>query len=211
MRILPLVVVSAAAWGQGIHPGIKAGVPLTAYFDTARVASPQGSTEYSAATRRYTVGVSLEWQVSGSVGFELSVMYKRMGYVGIFESPSERVAYDSKGNSWEFPLLVKYRFGGRVRPYVAGGATVRTIGPIRALGERVVGDTRMAIDTTELSELRKRFYPGLAVAAGIELGHGRLRWLPELRYTRWTANLAVASGTLRFTPNQAEFLLGLRF
>jgi hypothetical protein len=62
----------------------------------------------------------------------------------------------------------------------------------------------------ELEKNRAVFYPGLAAAAGIELGHGKLRWLPEFRYTRWTANIAGPSGPLRFNPNQAEFLLGLR-
>jgi len=211
MRMLPLVVVSAAAWGQGLYPGVRVGVPVTIYFETGRAQVSNGSAEYSAATRRYTVGVSLEWQFSGSLGLELDAMYKRMGYVGIIESATERIAYDSKGNSWEFPLLVKCRFGGRVRPYVAGGPTLRYIGPIRALGERTQGAVRTPIDTTEPSDLRKRFYPGLAAAAGIELGHGKLRWLPEFRYTRWTANIAGPSGPLRFNPNQAEFLLGLRF
>jgi hypothetical protein len=37
------------------------------------------------------------------------------------------------------------------------------------------------------SELRKRFYPGLTVASGIEIGGGRPRVLPEFRYTRWLA------------------------
>jgi len=45
--------------------------------------------------------------------------------------------------------LVKYRLGGRARPYLAGGPTVRTIGPIRALGERIAGATRKPIETTE--------------------------------------------------------------
>lgn len=208
MRLLALVLACAApVCAQGLHPGIKVGVPATTYFQTGRAEVSNGSAEYSAATRRYTLGVSLEWQLSGSFGVELDAMYKRMGYVGIFESPAERIAYDSKGNSWEFPLLVKYRFGGRVRPCVAGGPTLRYIGPIRALGERIVGATRTPIDTTEPSDLRKRFYPGLAAAVGIELGHGRLRWLPELRYTRWTANIAGHSGPLRFNPNQGEFLL----
>lgn len=207
MRLLPLMVVSAAAWGQGLYPGIKVGVPLTVYFDTARVTSPSASSDYSAATRRYTAGLSLEWQFTRSLGVELDGMYKRMGYVGILESPVEKISFDSKGNSWEFPLLLKYRFGRGIRPYLAGGATLRTIGPIRALGERVQGATRTPIDTTEPSDLRKRFYPGLAAAAGVELG----RWLPEFRYTRWTANIAGPSAALRFNPNQAEFLLGLRF
>jgi hypothetical protein len=67
------------------------------------------------------------------------------------------------------------------------------------------------LDTTEPSELRKRFYPGVAVAGGLELGGDRVRFLPELRYTRWTANISGPTGVLRFAPNQLEFLIGASF
>ena len=70
---------------------------------------------------------------------------------------------------------------------------------------------RTPIDTTEPSDLRKRIYPGLTVAGGIEFGRSRLRLLPEFRYTRWTANISGSRGVLRFNPNQAEFLLGFLF
>jgi hypothetical protein len=59
--------------------------------------------------------------------------------------------------------------------------------------------------------LRKRHYPGVAAGAGLELGSGRWRLLPEFRYTRWTADIELPGGLLRLGPNQAEFLLGLLF
>jgi hypothetical protein len=67
------------------------------------------------------------------------------------------------------------------------------------------------LDTGEPSELRKRFYPGLAAAAGLELRAGRFRVLPEFRYTRWTANISPPGGLLRFASNQVEFLAGVLF
>jgi hypothetical protein len=51
----------------------------------------------------------------------------------------------------------------------------------------------------------------VTAAGGVEFRTGRLRLLPELRYTRWTANISVPGGLLRFAPNQVEFLLGLLF
>ena len=111
----------------------------------------------------------------------------------------------------------KYRFGRGVRPYIAGGGVLRYIGPVRARGQLTVVDlinrttTHEPIDTSDPSDLRKRVYPGLVAAGGIEFGLGRLRLLPELRYTHWTANIAGPGGVLRFAPNQVEFLLGLLF
>jgi hypothetical protein len=71
--------------------------------------------------------------------------------------------------------------------------------------------TRTPIDTAKPSELRKRLYPGLAAAGGLEWNAGPVRVSPELRYTHWTANISPPSGLLRLEPNQVEFLLGLLF
>ena len=213
--------LAAPNFAQGLRVGVKAGVPLTTYFDTGAERSPQGGSEYSAATRRYTAGASVEWRWTHDFGFELDALYKRMGYVGIVSTfaggISSTSALDAKGNSWDFPLMAKRRFGRAVRPYLAAGGVLRYIGPVRARGEytvedRIAGTTvHTPIDTTEPSELRKRLYPGLTAGGGIEFELRGFRILPELRYTRWTANLQRPRGLLRFNPNQVEVLLGLLF
>jgi hypothetical protein len=219
--MLLLAAVATPLFAQGLHFGLKAGVPATAYFETGQTGSLHGGSEYSAATRRYTVGASVEWRLTHTFGFELDTQYKRMGYVGIVTSFWNGIlttaAFDTKGASWDFPLLAKYRFGRVTRPYIAGGGVLRYIGPIRGRGELTVQDlvaqttTRTPIDTTEPTDVRKRQYPGITAGAGIEFGLGLVRLLPEFRFTRWTANIAGPGGTLRFNPNQAEFFLGLLF
>ncbi|MBZ5583019.1 MAG: PorT family protein [Acidobacteriia bacterium] len=216
LRPLLLVALLPAAWSQSFRFGLKAGVPITEYFEMG--SSTPGA--YSAATRRYTVGASGEWRLKPALGFEADVLYHRMGYVGIVNTFNRangdysNSAIDVKGNSWDFPVMAKYRFG---RPYVAGGGVLRYVGPVRGRGELTTGSlvtrssTTVPLDTTEPSELRKRFYPGLTAAGGIEIGAGRLRLLPELRYTRWTANIGGPGASLRFAPNQVEFLLGMLF
>jgi hypothetical protein len=218
--LLPLLSIfasTASLQAADFRLGIKTGVPLTRYFDTAG--------DYSAATRRYTVGLSAEWNPVNRAALELGVLYKRMGYVGIVSSfaPGSLSifttdAFDSKGNSWDFPLIVKYRFATSPGVYAGGGGTVRYIGPIRARGEHTVRDLGAPagtpprsepIETTHPSDLRKRVYPGGTVVAGIEFRMGRFRAGPEFRYTRWTANLG--NRLLRFAPNQAEMLVAVVF
>jgi hypothetical protein len=218
-----LFVCAMPALGQGFHVGVKAGVPLTPYFETGTSGSLHGNAEYSAATRRYTVGASVEWEWTRAFGFEADVLYHRMGYVGIvhfFDSASgnyQDSAIDVKGNSWDFPLLAKNRFGRAGRPYMAGGGVLRYVGPVRGRGEQTTGSlvtrtsSTMPLDTSQPSELRKRFYPGVTAAGGVEVRAGRFRMTPELRYTRWTANISGPGGLLRFAPNQAEFLVGFVF
>jgi hypothetical protein len=220
---LCVFVFATPVSGQGLHLGLKAGVPFTQYFETGTLGDRNGGANYSAATRRYTFGFSGEWRLTSAFGFEVDAMYHRMGYVGIvstfyqFSGDLRNSAIDVKGNSFDFPVMAKFRFGRVVRPYLAGGGVLRHVGPVRGRGEGTIKSlitgtsSTSPIDTTEPSELRKRFYPGFTVAGGIEIGGGRIRVLPEFRYTRWTANISGPNGLLRFAPNQAEFLVGLLF
>ena len=214
---------AAPTMGQAIRFGVTAGVPITQYFETGRSGGLHGGADYSAATRRYTLGASAEWYLVKAFGFELDVMYHRMGYVGIvnfFDSANGNFSnsqIDVKGNSWDVPLMAKYRFGRLARPYVAGGGVLRYIGPVRGRGQETNGSlatgasSTTPIDTTDPSELRKRFFPGLTAAAGLEFGADRFRLLPEFRFTHWTANISAPGGLLRFPANQVEFLVGVRF
>jgi hypothetical protein len=222
-QALFVFVFTLPACGQGIHAGLKLGVPITQYFETGSTGSLHGSADYSTATRRYMLGASGEWRLTNAFGFEVDALYHRMGYVAIVNFVNSangnfsNSSIDVKGNSWDFPIMAKYRFGRAVRPYVAGGGVLRHVGPVRGRGEQTIGTlvTRTSsinpLDTTEPSELRKRFYTGLTAAGGIEIGEGRLRVLPEFRYTRWTANITGPGGLLRFAPNQAEFMIGILF
>jgi hypothetical protein len=94
---------------------------------------------------------------------------------------------------------------------------LRYVGPVRARGEQTIRtpleNTTITtpIDTGDPTDLKKRFYPGVAAGGGVECPMGRIRLLPEFRYTRWTANIAGEGGLLRFAPNQAEFTIGLLF
>lgn len=220
MRPLVLCLFAAPALAQPFLGGVKLGVPITQYFETGRSGGLHGGADYSAATRRYTAGATAEWRIGNSWGLELDALFHRMGYVAIvdfFDSATgnySHSAIDVKGDSWDFPLMAKFRFG---RPYVAAGGVFRYVGPVRGLGELTTGSlvtrtsTTTALDTSDPSELRKRFYPGVTAAAGVEFRTGRVRLLPEFRYTRWTANISGEGGLLRFEPNQAEFLLGVLF
>ncbi|HVP49290.1 MAG TPA: outer membrane beta-barrel protein [Bryobacteraceae bacterium] len=218
--VLLIIVSVIRAYPQGLHLGLKAGVPITEYFETGSRRGLHGGQDYSAATRRYTVGAGLEWQLTNPVRLELDAMFHRMGYVGIvnfFDSASgsfQKSAIDVKGDSWDFPLTAKYRFRRALRPYLAGGPALRYVGPVRGRGQQTAGSlaegtsSTTSIDTTDPSELKKRFYPGLTAATGVEFGEGRFHVSPEIRYTRWVGG--GPGGLLRF-PNQVEFLVGFWF
>lgn len=216
------VTFAVPALAQRFQLGLEAGVPMTEYFRAGFLPFPGGGgAQYSAGTRRYTVGLSTEWHLYDGLGFEVGVLYKRMGYAyneNSFSSSSgvqSTIVYDVKGSSWDFPIMMKYRFGRSRRPYVSGGYVVRHIGPVRARGVSTESDpfpTRHTvitqIDTGQPGECN---FAGLTVGAGFEFGGRRLRFFPELRYTHWVSNFETTGDALRLNPDQAEFLLGFVF
>ena len=206
---------------QQFQFGVKVGVPLTNYFEAGSVGTRGVFAEYSTATRRYTIGAAAEWRFAEHLGLELDALYKRLGYSGTvsvfgFGNSNRASLFEVKGNSWDFPLLVKYRPGHRGL-YMVGGGVLRHISSAHEVGTTTLsggmpGITQTTpIDSDNPYDLRKRTYLGWTVSGGIEIGRTRLRVLPEIRYTRMTSNIAETATPLRFTPNQLDFLLGLLF
>ena len=211
---LLLTGLTVAARAQEFRFGGKVGVPLTSYFETGQVEVRGGVLASSSTTRRYTFGPSAEWLLTPRVGLEFDALYKRVGYVRTENTSVSGVTIDSSvegtGNSWDFPMMAKYRWDGDVAPYVAGGFVLRYMGLSRVRGTSTVqtlqGTITTPIDTEENVPL---FVPGATVALGVEFGHTKIRLLPEFRYSRWRR--AIISGPLRLQSNQIEFLLGVLF
>ncbi len=220
-----MIAPTVPALGQGFHLGVKAGVPMTAYYQLGFAPSrnPGFGILYSAATRRYTAGFAAEWSVSHRIGFEVDALYKRTGYIHDETAFSpyggmNTTYFDVKGDSWDFPILMKYRFGSSRLPFASAGLVYRYFGPVRALGVMsevvplpTVHAVTTPIDTAQPYEFEKRNFLGLTLGAGYEFGRGWLRFLPELRYTYWATNITTPQDALRLKPHQLEFLLGLNF
>lgn len=105
--------------------------------------------------------------------------------------------------------MVKYRFGRRVRPYLAGGGVVWYVRPVRGHGTETIGSlvtqtsSITPMDTTDPSELPEAFLSRLD-------GRRCRAWhRSDSRVTRTplrsTATISGRGGLLRFTPNQLEF------
>jgi hypothetical protein len=106
-------------------------------------------------------------------------------------------------NSWEFPLLIKYRAGGEfIRPFLDTGAAFHSISGFKQIGNIV-----------NPAQLINNFNGGWVVGGGLD-AHILLHIEPEIRYTRWfNSTFTDASGGtgLQANRNQVEFLVGFRF
>lgn len=211
MRILVLLLALSlgTVYGQVFSVGVKAGVPATDAFETART----GTISYLSNTKRYTFGPTVEVHLPLGFSVEADALYKRIGYES-FTSPviGNSSHQATTGNSWEIPVLVKYRFfKGPLRPFVDGGISSR----------HVDGTTNIDIfnlpTITHLkaspSELANSWTAGVVFGGGLDFGIKRLHITPELRYTRWGTESfrTAASSLLRSNLNQMDFLLGITF
>jgi hypothetical protein len=187
MRSIFFVLVSTTCCAQHLSVGVKGGVPLTDFFKTA------GS--FSSVPKRYTVGPMIDIQLPFGLGIEFDALYKRFGY--------ESTTTATRGNSWQFPLVLKLRAPGLiVRPYgEAGFAFQKLTGVKNFIGGLV---------STGPGELKKTDDRGLVIGAGLDVKLPVIRIAPELRFTRWFGDTFQGTG-IQNNRNQAEFLVGLTF
>jgi hypothetical protein len=186
--ILAVFLAAMPALAGPLEVGFKAGVPLTDFLSAAR--SPNFG--FNSQTKRYILGTSVQLNLPAGFALELDLLYRRMSYEAV-DGTSQVTA-----NAWEFPLLVKYRFGaGPVRPFVAAGAAWDKLS---GLGRSV-------------AELRNSRIAGFVAGGGIDLKAVAVHITPEIRYTQWGAQhfRDVTSGLLHSNQGQAEFLLGISF
>jgi hypothetical protein len=162
--LLPALPGFAQNW---ISVGVKAGVPLTDAFadrtfnfTAARIQTPFGlpptieeeTFRTYSGSRNFLIGPTLELQLPLGLSVETDALYRRLS-VNILETTSlsgfanfllDTVALSSRINSWEFPVLAKYRLPFPVvKPYLEAGrvfAWPRNICPVpespRALESR---------------------------------------------------------------------------
>ncbi len=204
------LALAGASFAQIFSIGVKAGVPLTDFVDAAK----GDHSAYFTNTKRYTVGPTVEFHLPARFSFEIDALYKRIGFDGQSVSAGSSTLTGTRGNSWEFPALVKFElFPGPVRPFVDAGAAIRHISGIKQVRQIVSAGTFSSVESTNPPELNKNTDVGLAFGAGIALKLGRVRISPELRYTRWGGeNLRDPVNALLHTHrNQGDFLIGFTF
>lgn len=143
-------------------------------------------------SNQYIVGPMVELRLPLGLSVEADGLYHPLNFaienrvipLGLFRSVTDIT-------SWEFPILGKYHLPFPiVKPYAELGPSFRH-----------VGGNRTYFSNT-----------GLTAGVGVEVKLGRLRFGPEIRYTRWGADATPLSfPTAASNVNQGEFLVGISF
>lgn len=183
MRAALLGLLLAIPLHAQLHLGVKGGVPFN---DAVKTSNP-----FRSEFARWTFGGVAELDLPAGLGLELDLLYRRTGYSVEGAQPGQ--GPDNIGNSWEFPLLVKYKFPGILaRPYIAGGLSFRRI--------------------TDIPNAFENGSRGVVLGTGLRFSALLVRVSPELRYTRWNNEaFRAAGGALGSSRNQVEVLVGITF
>ncbi|MGA2184215.1 MAG: hypothetical protein ABSH47_14425 [Bryobacteraceae bacterium] len=193
---------ACACYGQSLLLGVKGGVRIT--DDITGNATSE--------SKRYVAGPMIELQLPLGLGVEVDALYRREGFFAssnYVEPSSER----ERANSWEFPILLKYRLAFPVvKPYIAAGYAPRMIsGGIDFNGRTCNTVTGACTSYSDHTGTNWNTSHGLVVGGGVQMGIHSLRLSPEVRYTRW-GNAAInvlAHESFQSTQNQIDVLLGI--
>ena len=213
MRPLCLLFLSAAAaFSQPFSFGVKGGLPMTDFLSAVRSQNFTSTT----TTNRYIIGPTAELRLPFGLGVEVDALYRHFSFGssgGISGITSTFTTSNTSGGAWEFPILAKYRFKGKlVRPFVSAGVAWDKLSGLSQTVTRVVANVTNTTTTSDPFELRNDTTRGFVLGGGVEVKALVIRISPEVRYTRWGARHFVdPNGLLNSKQNQAEFLVGITF
>jgi outer membrane protein W len=207
VRLLVFFASVVALQAQPLSYGFKVGSPIN---DPGANLGLFSTSSQSRWTGGPTVELHLPWRLS--VEFDALYRSSRANttfplQLGLAQNPYLFLSSE-KTKTWDFPLLLKYRFSdGRLRPFLGAGASWshrrnEGISAYSCLGPQ--GSCRPPEYPTDLfgstfKSTHTRFGP--AAGAGLDIRTEHLTITPEVRWNQW-------SGHLR---NQATVMVGFTF
>jgi hypothetical protein len=195
LRSLFLIAASALTcslcFAQSIAIGAIGGVRATDDLTGQAATSVSG---------RYVVGPQVDIGLPLGLGIEVDALYRRQAYNSLF---TPTAPFDERANSWEFPLLLKYRLPfPLIKPFVEVGYAPQVI------NGSIHYDSNGTTQSTNYPTTQ-----GIVAGGGVQFGIGRLRLSPAVRYTRWLeAPILVyfGDGPQSISAlNQVDFVLGI--
>ena len=172
-----------AVFSQNISVGLRGGVPLN---DTLTVVQDR----FKNIPKRYVFGPTIEVRLPANLGFVFDVLYQKLEYQQLGTAAASR-----SGSQWEFPLMLRKRFGQSfARPFLGGGVSFNKISGIGNPVEFVKSSTT-----------------GIVFSGGVEVKIPLIRITPEIRYGRRLDDNFKLQNLLESDRNQFKVLVGVTF
>jgi hypothetical protein len=202
-----LLVMTAPAVAQPFGAGFKVGLPLNDAFDLRS----SNNLPISLKNKTYIVGPQFELRLPAGFAVELDALYTSFEIDSIGGVASSVLGASFDTDSWEFPLMLKKKFGGAdavaasVKPFIGAGASFRRLGDVGEIG-RFITSSGANVGSEKNST-------GFVIGGGVEIRALFIRISPELRFTRWgTDNFREGlANILKTNRNQGQFLVGIHF
>lgn len=186
--------------GQPVAIGVEGGLRTTG--DVSGDLTPE--------SKRYIVGPKLEVRLPWHFSFEFDALYRRVGFTDYLSSCCLTSSSSRERlNSWEFPMIVKYRLPGlpRLHPFIGTGYSPRLLYGSAASSESYVNpDTGALIYNSGKGPVSYPVTQGFVVSGGVEFGARHLLISPEVRYVHWNADFLTdfgSEGPGYYYPNAA--------
>ena len=205
MRLsLALLCLAIPGLPQPLTIGVKGGVRLTG---DPQIYDPIFDRSNS---KPYLVGPMIEVRLPLHFAFEADALYSRLGNTSYIPLIANESDIRTIANSWEFPLLVKYRLPfPRVQPYVSVGFAPRRAGGRINTIHYGFYPSDVTFSSVDWHAHDQAFVLGGGV--GVKLWH--IRVTTEIRYLRWEVPTSPSSSDaayyLRVPQNEAQVLLGI--
>ena len=178
----PSTALGVSGFGRRLSVGVIMGIGLGRDF---KPPSPNPSSE-NPESNSGIFGVMIEAPLPKNLAVEVDGLYRPLH--GSEDEGGRRVRFAHL--TWEFPVLLKYRFSSRSRlsPIVEGGPS------FRAEGNR---------------NLEPVSHYGATVGGGLEMKLAWLKVSPMVRYTRWGGQ--PGSPRARTWPNQTQLFVSFSY
>jgi hypothetical protein len=184
---------ATAAFGQPVSFGVIGGASLTEDFQNQIF---DHGIAYSTP-KRWIAGGLVEVRLPLHFSVEANGLYHELEFTTAFIEPNKTFNSVSPAPvvTWEFPVMVKYRFSlPLVKPFVEGGPTFRSSGNLNGTSPSNHGFT---------------------AGVGVEVHAWKLKIAPQVRYLRWARDPYALVPLFRDSPftvrDQAEFLASVSF
>ena len=189
-----------SAYAQPFSLGLMGGEGLTQDFQNYDLppngGSPPGSTVRIlgiSTPQRWIAGGTVEARLPLHLSVEVDALYHILRFREGNQSGQNPPFFGTVQHSvtWEFPVLVKYRFQfPLVKPFIDAGPVFRY---------------SYSLSHTNPSD------HGFAAGLGVEAHFWKLRIAPQFRYLRWARDQNVPMFGLTTVTDQFEFLTAITF
>lgn len=204
---MTVYLAASAMSAQPLAIGVKGGAWTTSDF----------SGTLTPESKRYIVGPSVELRLPFRLSVEADALYRRVAFTGYASNFAFNSITRERDNSWEFPLILKYRLPFPIlHPFAGVGYAPRIVS-----GADVASGSVMDVQTGAFTYFNNGHstvsYPvtnGVVISGGLNFDARHFRLTPEVRYVHWSQpflNAYGGDGSFHWASPQDEFyvMLGL--